>query len=313
MKDLLHTTAQLSASFPIGNHQNRYGLSSHYFCANECLGDTIDTFKEWSNITQPISLHATKTSAALLIGESHLLSIIPELATRGIELIICADIDPFVLIHIQHLLSCLAKSSSMDDFNQYYYRDFPTKLIHCIRHQLHQSTDDPDRLTDQSIIANLYGKITNQDRTGAYNFSFNEERFLAVKMASQKLTFVTIMYDLFLDRDANKLGEIIKTTQLHLSFINLTNVHDYDDNDKLPAFLKTIGISQCIIQYSTIDAPVDLLTTHIVDGAEFEAIIKQIKYPFLLADNKTTFFYPDNNNSTPSGCANKLSSNPVNT
>ncbi len=303
MKSLLHTTYQLNASFPIGNHQNRYGLSSHYFCANECFDDTIDTFKEWPHVTQPASPHEAKTVSALLIGESHLLSIIPELAAHGIELIICADIDPFVLIHIQHLLSCLAKSSSRSDFKQYYYQDFPTRLIHCIHHQLRQSTDDPDRLTDQSIIANLYGKITNQNRTGSYNLSFSEERFLAIKMAFDELTFVTIMCDLFLDLDVGKLSEIIKINHLHLSFINLTNVHDYDDNDKLTAFLKAIKISQCSIQYSTFDASVDSLTTHIVHGAKYEAIIKQIKYPFLLTDNKKTFFYPDDNNSTPAHCA----------
>lgn len=244
---------QLNKSFPID-------YSSHFqvypFSNEHQYSKVLEQLKNSTNI-----FPRDKIRVALLFGESNFLSILPEIS-KHVDLIILADIEAKQHQHTKHLLECLSKSNTPDEFKNNYINNNPLANLAI------KDDDNVSVLTIQLLIDMLTGKLgATKLSLQDYHFLNSLERFNECKMVSNQVKFAHMHFNL-LDKNQCKLfSELLINFNAILTFCNLTNIHDYDNEYRLPKTVPIVlhGSPNCFVMYSTNKEKCNFLTNNIED------------------------------------------------
>ncbi|KTD53830.1 hypothetical protein Lsan_3494 [Legionella santicrucis] len=154
----------------------------------------------------------TNLRIALLIGESHILSIAPEISQHA-DLIICNDVNTQLNQYTQFLVSCMRKASSRQEFEQYYKEMSDEKFANPL-------------VNNKNSIDCLWQNLTHNIIKEKF-FLSTEERFLACKKAVDSLYFSWSKVDLFKPNECILLKELIDKNHGAVTVLNVTNLHNY--------------------------------------------------------------------------------------
>ncbi len=178
---------------------------------------------------------------------------LPELS-RHADLILLADIEPKLHQHTQHLLDCLQKTNSIEEFIENYSINNP---IENLKTKARFANGYNDSLTISVLIKMLEGEFGYLgDSLKQYHFLSSAERFSACKKALSQLMFTHINFNLLSGKKCSQLALTLKQSNAILTLCNFTNIHDYDKKNSLkntvPLLLENSPKNQII--YSTDDA-----------------------------------------------------------
>jgi hypothetical protein len=190
----------------------------------------------------PINNH---NKAALLFGESNVLTLSPELLLH-VEFVILADIDYRMILHIKHLIDCINNAETPETFLNFYKENFPAEII---------------KYDDNGDIISFNEKILQKKLTEELGevFFLSPKRFKQCKEAVKKLNFAVINIDLSDTISCAKLKSLLQEVNIEITIFNLTNIHEYAKHDSIAKSLEIITKdsteflvmhSDCIAGYS---------------------------------------------------------------
>lgn len=227
--------SQLNALFPIDYSK---AFFEFYPFSNE---DRYPIVLDKLNTTEAKNQNGKKR-VAMLFGESHFLSMLPELSKHA-DLIMLADIEPRMHKHTQHLLHCLRTSNTMDEFKKNYIINNPiANLI----------MEDNSMLT----ISRLMDELTNKTKDSLKNSHFlsSDERFVQCKQVAEKLFFTNIKFNLMDVNACREMGHLLNHSNARLTLCNFTNIHEYDADMKRIKMAAPLLLSRspdCFIMYAS--------------------------------------------------------------
>ncbi|MBA4697145.1 MAG: hypothetical protein H2069_07150 [Legionella sp.] len=206
--------SELEKRFPFTNPEGTFAL---YPFSNEII-----TTRKGINIFEKLAKKTSKirevdgdtkpVGAALLFGESHFLSLLPHFKDLGIQLVILADIEPLSRDHTKCLINCFDNAENIESFMQLYQVNNP------IEHKDFELADLMDCLK------------SNSNEPG--HFLFDENAFNNCKKAREGVQYAHIQLDLLDKIACQKLGQWIYDAGMCFKFLNLTNIHHYDPQNK---------------------------------------------------------------------------------
>lgn len=232
--------------------------------------------------------------AALVFGESNFLSLLDTLDQMQIKLVILADIEPGLMRHTQHLLHCIGKAKTRQEFLSWYCIDNPATLQEMTCINTHGKRE-VGILSNSNLLKTLLKSTPLFQKLklslGKEHFLFSEENFLRCKEVCAKLAFAHVQLDFLNKKECKKIASFLKEKNLQLKFVNITNIHDYDDEGKRYDALRLLleNAKDCYLMYSqyakTLSAfahqyrlEAKLKTSH----QPMEKYFKQISYKDLL-------------------------------
>lgn len=148
----------------------------------------------------------------LVVGNGYILSLLPDLSVSDIILI---DIEPAVH-HFILFIKDLILDTKENDFSK--KRDEIKLKIN----QYCQKIKTYRLLTEEDTLE------SEMDALGSRHFLFSEERFNQCKKALIEKDLLPIKLNILDYKSVNKFAAIIRKEGLEISFINVTNVGDYD-------------------------------------------------------------------------------------
>lgn len=209
---------------------------------------------------QPIETN--KIRIALLFGESHFLSVLPELS-RHADIVILADIEPRLHLHTKHLRACFT-NSNLGSFKTAYETNNPVSIpypegfdpLTPVRYQI--GLFQPRKFGDGDKpwnLAQLFYEMTcGQESTvlGKYHFLSSRDRYEKSKAALNKLSFVNIHLNLADNAKCQLLSELLEKFDAILTVCNFTNIHQYNDEAILKASIGSLlkNSPHCFIMHS---------------------------------------------------------------
>lgn len=159
--------------------------------------------------TRPISYcHPSTIRVGVLIGESNMFSMLPELR-KQCDVIVIADINSYLLAEMRTVLQLLNDAKDPQDFER-----------------LYQSRSR--QLSDEAPSQTIQNLQMRRLELGGYHFLYSHNRFFTCQRAAHELTFAfvqTIFFDLT-NRDA--FFKVFSEHQASISFFNFTNLHEWD-------------------------------------------------------------------------------------
>ncbi|VEB35400.1 Uncharacterised protein [Legionella sainthelensi] len=154
--------------------------------------------------------YATKGSkVALLVGESNLLSLLPEIGLHA-DVILCNDINSDLNRYTQFLVQCLAQSSTRKEFEEYYKKQENGQYCNPLAYNINEEWK---KLADNWI--------------NEKHFLSSDARFALCKEQLSKLKIVWHNANLFNTFDCLELSKILKKYQAVITLINVNNLHMY--------------------------------------------------------------------------------------
>ena len=184
-----------------------------------------------------------QNTAGIILGNGFVLSLLPEIPADDILLL---DVEPVVHYFLMQVRNLILQSDTNKDFNT-----LKKEIIAAIaklesniyEHNWHE-------MVDIDIHSEMH-------TLGDKHFLSSESRFNKCKMALQQKELLPIKVDIFSDQQMKALGSILNQNSCKVSYMNLTNVADYDEYHVLRSRLKHIPLtSGCkIISTSLISYP----------------------------------------------------------
>ncbi|MCW7552407.1 hypothetical protein NX722_07050 [Endozoicomonas gorgoniicola] len=187
---------------------------THYWYSNDYNLIPDDCVPDYNLMLQAMKEKPEAVSenprVALLVGESSLLSSLPELSQRC-DIVLLTDYDHLLLHSQLERLKFIMNCKSVSDEDSFF-------------EELH------------SNIANKLGvKKSELDRDGDYyktrqgeSWAFSsDERLAEMKDAVNKLQFVPVCLNLFCKESLKKLGAVLQESGAQVKTVNLTNIFDY--------------------------------------------------------------------------------------
>lgn len=204
--------------------------------------DKISILNKLENMKIIQAKTKNKIGACLLFGESHFLSILSIIEQRA-NIIILADVVRKQWMHIEHMLVCLDKSETPEEFIQFFLDDNPILNENVGTKYFHRKAD----------LDYLRSEIKAGGSIEDYNFLSSLEIFKECKQAAKKLIFVQIKLDLMNEIECQKLDALLSSHNATMTLCNLTNIHDYDRENKLSKSVALLLQSSphCLVMYST--------------------------------------------------------------
>jgi hypothetical protein len=181
-----------------------------------------------------------KTKIAFLVGPSNLLSMLPELIQYGVNFILSVDIDFGVHEHTLHMLNCLEKSDTPEEFIANYFINNPIvgkELPGFNPHNNRESRLFKPRGYCKENFLTMLKESRYVEELGKDYFLFNLDRYLLCKEAAQKVTIKRITLDLTNEDECSKLARVFQKNNAELIFCNFTNMHEYDHQKTLSSSL----------------------------------------------------------------------------
>lgn len=175
----------------------------------------------------------------IIVGNGSVLSLLPEIPAQDIILL---DIDPAVHYFILYIKILMLACKDYKDFSA--VREILIEKINTLAHIL-KPRDEPEF-------------VTEMDKLGDLHFLANEERFRICIDALLKKDLIPInKVNIFLKDPMYHLIRLLNQSNCRISFMNLTNVAEYDKERILYSIISKMSFAQ--------DFKV-LLTSHFLDG-----------------------------------------------
>ena len=154
-----------------------------------------------------------EVSAALLFGESHLLSCLPELAPFA--LIIIGDLFPNIFHSVQEQLTMLQRHNTPTGFAKEYFDTSP-------------SYDRPAHYAKIPPESKLYfiQRFLCKDLF-KYGFLSSQERYTACQEAAKRLQISFVELNILDKEMVDKFRQCLSDSSVSLKLINITNIQDY--------------------------------------------------------------------------------------
>lgn len=246
---------QLTSQFPIDTSRTHFEL---YPFSNE--------ERYWHCLYQLKRRYAPQATheirVAVLFGESHFLSILPELSQHA-DLIIFADIEHKLHEHIKHLLRCMRNSTTCEEYLKNYMINNPlenatidTALSSLALLDRHPTPfDQEEDLSGSPYTTEILKKLLLIKDACFPEFFLNSEvRFNQCKNAVNKFSFAHIQLDLMDRVQCQELAQLLTHYRARITFCNLSNIHDYDNDMerlKVSVPLLLANSPDCLIMYAT--------------------------------------------------------------
>lgn len=228
----------LNQYFPIEFNKRSFRL---YPFSNECfLDQVLNTLKNME------AKESDSNRVALLFGESNFISMLPELLTHS-DLVLMADIAPLQHTHTKHLLNCLTRANTPEEFIAYYKENNPIEGI--------EDLDDDKKLFNwdvNKLVEILTLKSRGISSAQEYFFLSSVERYNQCKEAATHLKFAHVNFNLLDPNQCQQFVSILNEYGAKLSLCNFTNIHHYDKSAQLkltvPLLLK--DSPGCFLMYA---------------------------------------------------------------
>lgn len=220
--------------------------------------DKISILNKLENIGAIEAKNKNKIGVCLLFGESHFLSLLSIIKQRA-NIVVLADVVRKQWIHIEHMLTALDQSETPKEFIQSYLKGNPILNEQVGEKEIHVTAD----------INYLTRNIKNGGSLEEYNFLSTPEKFKACKQAAKELIFVQVKLDLLDEQKCQQLDALLSRHHAAITLCNLTNIHDYDNENKLCKSVALLLQSSphCLVMGSTHTGEHDL-ETHVFQGME---------------------------------------------
>lgn len=228
---------------PIGKTIFSEGLFSF---SNDCNYPSILSTLKHSRT----KVSATKTKVALVVGPANFPSILDELRRHGVNVLLLIDIDFRVREHNLHMLRCMEKSDTPEDFIENYLIDnpiegyrlpgIPSGFLSPLSYYCKATF--LEMLKDGFFVTNM----------GKYHFLSSLERYLLCKSSAKKIVIEQVTLDLMNEELCLNLARVLQRNNAELAFCNFTNIHEYDKKKTLSSSLiaLTHGSNQCYVMFS---------------------------------------------------------------
>lgn len=238
----------LRSDFPSPEFKTDNSRREHYIYANDSsyVDNYIDQYiqacsthketSEYKNTTQFSLLSYLNNkkqyhSLGIIVGNGCILSLLPETPAEDFLLI---DIDPMVHFFIMSIKKLILDTDPVVSFSE-----TKKKLISEIA-LLVDSLDMVDFL-----------ELEMKD-LGKYHFLYNQDRFNQCKKALQDKELIPMTINIFDLKKIKKLCEFIKENDLNVSFVNYTNLGDYDEQNILLKVTELLPFAEKFTVISTV-------------------------------------------------------------
>ncbi|MGI9282419.1 MAG: hypothetical protein ACR2PX_22705 [Endozoicomonas sp.] len=234
---ILQLEASLLEHFPVpvfnpvdyDRRAGSIGCPDHYFISNEYPEEgtekdgishpyaksPVDYQRTLLALRDKVPLDTNNLRVALLIGESSILTCLPEL-DKICDLIIILDNDPFLLNVVMERIEQIKTADIMDELY--------LNLSICDRF-----------ISNQHIQERFLLKCTKQKKsTGDFHPFSSPSRLSAVKKSLSDLPIIPVYANLFSQKMMKEFTDILSQHQSDLEFFNLTNVLDYNTHFYAP-------------------------------------------------------------------------------
>lgn len=207
---------------------------------------------------------------AIVFGESHWISILPELSKRGCRALILADINPLSLKLFEYMKRNLEASPTIGEFKFNMLKesgfnkkdvqllsDIETKLEERVARFKENAQGDlveQCRSLSNFLINMLFQKVAS----GEFHFLSSKERFNECKRALIDLEIKHVKLNILDKRVCEKFAEELFHENKTISLLNLTNIADYDSERNLRRSISSLlGSSEAdpLIMCSTAKSP----------------------------------------------------------
>ncbi|WP_419418456.1 hypothetical protein ACNVED_07775 [Legionella sp. D16C41] len=228
--------AKIEQSFGIANLEAKPSANfSFYPYANDIqklyFDDYLSKFNTLAKqrfFSQPITNKNTNKTIGLVVGNGYILSLLPDLA---VDDVILTDIEPAVH-HFILFIKDLILNTETKDFLQK-RAEIITKINHyCGKIKSFKLLSEEDTLASEITAL------------GDKHFLANEERFNECKKALQEKDLLPIKLNILDYKSVKKLAELLEEKGVKISFINITNVGDYDRFRVLPTILACLPLAK---------------------------------------------------------------------
>lgn len=144
----------------------------------------------------------------VLVGESFLCSLLSELKNRC-DLIVIADSNPLLLMHMRNLIDHVLQSTDINDFKRRYVASRVTEPHPPASHQT------PDLALQQQVL-------------GVDHFLSSATRFRACQNAARRLQFAFCYTNFFDLRNQAAFLREMENRKVAITVVNLTNLYEWD-------------------------------------------------------------------------------------
>ncbi len=244
--------ALMKGEFP---HNDQYRNLNGGVPAVICNELDVKTTLQIVENTKPTPVPANMPRVGIMVGEAHILSMLPELCHQ-VDVMILADFDALVTQHILYQIFCLRLASDYQDYCTHYLNylsnpvilaKIPAKNISTIDPRTGQAVSMPSSLNAPSkcldmqwllhCIASNWHKLNEYSPYGPIDPKSTEgkkieERFQRCKVAANKIKFVAAPCDFFNPDSIQSLQRCLvddKGARLaEITYMNLSNLQHYD-------------------------------------------------------------------------------------
>jgi hypothetical protein len=175
-------------------------------------GDYLSKFDTACQLTFFSSPPDKVKNIGIVVGNGYILSLLPDLLVSDVLLV---DIEPAVHYFILFLKDLILNTHAKD-FQQ---------LREDIKHSINEYCEKNKKyrlLTDDETLESEINAL------GSKHFLFSEERFNQCKQALAGKDLIPIKLNLLDYKSVSKFSVALKEDNINVSFINITNVSDYD-------------------------------------------------------------------------------------
>ncbi len=134
-------------------------------------------------------------------------------------------------VHIKTMREALSGAESREEFYNLYFSKIKNNktLLNSVENFFQLNKTDPKRDLESSFRC-----LMSLSGLGNDYFLASEERFKACKQANDKVHFVYCVIDMFNMDSVKKFKELLKNHNMHISFLNMTNISEpvYDVENK---------------------------------------------------------------------------------
>jgi hypothetical protein len=190
------------------------------------------SFKLLENLHQK----SKKNTIGIVIGNGYILSLLPEIPAEDILLL-----DNESLVHYFLLLigNAILKTNSNRDFAL--LKEELIIFIKKLEQLIYQHNSSDEKEIQEQVGKNLDNEMKY---LGDRHFLSSKSRFLVCKKALQQKELLPINVDIFNQKDMEELGKLLNKSACRVSFLNLTNVADYDTQHVLKSRLDNLPLSK---------------------------------------------------------------------
>ena len=197
---------------------------AHFFYSNDFYEIPMEEQKTYSGYTLLLDTLASSpcnpkknTSAAILVGESSLISSLPELK-RNVEVVLIVDYD-HLLLHLQlRRIELIKQCGSLAD-EQSFVQKSHQYIFELLNMKLPEYKNEEDRLRES------YG-ANKKALLNYFPFS-SEDRLKEVVVAANNLTFIPVYCNIFAQSDIQVLKDILTENNMTVEVANFSNSMEY--------------------------------------------------------------------------------------